>query len=171
GEDAVGALVVHAAQCDLFEIVLAGGRGRRLADLLHGRQQQADKDRDDGDHHQQLDEGEGTPSHGTFLPDGSAARTHRRPSRWTRKRDNERRKRTSLPWKLSALRALRRTVTYAAGRESPEMLWTTKQPGGTRADRSRVVPDEMAARGSTNFGGDFLVLYPVLGERQRKNAD
>ena len=40
--------------------VLAGygpGARRGLARLLHGRQEQADQDGDDGDHHQQLDQG------------------------------------------------------------------------------------------------------------------
>ena len=36
-------------------------RGGGLADLLHGRQQQADQDGDDGDHHQQLDQRERFP--------------------------------------------------------------------------------------------------------------
>jgi hypothetical protein len=48
-------------QADLLEVVGTLHAGGRLADLLHGRQQQSDEDGDDGDHHQQLDEGERTP--------------------------------------------------------------------------------------------------------------
>src|SRR5439155_24041660 len=54
----VGIVVVVHRQGNLLEIVLALGTGRGLADLLHGRQQQADQDGDDRDHHQQLDQGE-----------------------------------------------------------------------------------------------------------------
>jgi hypothetical protein len=45
-------------QADLLEVVLALGSRRRLADLLHGGQEQADEHRDDGDDHQQLDQRE-----------------------------------------------------------------------------------------------------------------
>jgi hypothetical protein len=47
-------------QSALLEIVGALGPGGRLTDLLHGRQRQSDEDRDDGDHHQQLDQREPT---------------------------------------------------------------------------------------------------------------
>jgi hypothetical protein len=47
-----------ARQRDLFQVVLAGGAGRSLAHLLHGRQQQANQDGDDRDHYEQLDESE-----------------------------------------------------------------------------------------------------------------
>jgi hypothetical protein len=36
----------------LLEIVRAGHPGRRFTDLLNGREQQTDENRDDGDHHQ-----------------------------------------------------------------------------------------------------------------------
>ena len=39
-------------------IVSSEGPGRGFADLLHGRQQQTDENRDDRDHHQQLDKRE-----------------------------------------------------------------------------------------------------------------
>src|SRR5437899_776062 len=39
-----------------MKIVLAAHAIGRLADFLHGRQQQADQHSDDGDHHQQLNE-------------------------------------------------------------------------------------------------------------------
>jgi hypothetical protein len=38
-----------------MKIVAALGAGGCFADFLYGRQQQADKDGDDGNHHQQLD--------------------------------------------------------------------------------------------------------------------
>jgi hypothetical protein len=49
-------------QADLLQVVLALGAGRGVADLLDGRQQKSDEDRDDGDDDQQLDQGEaGSP--------------------------------------------------------------------------------------------------------------
>ena len=48
--------VVVVGQRDLLQVVAALHAGGRLANLLHGRQQQADQDRDDGDDHQQLDQ-------------------------------------------------------------------------------------------------------------------
>src|SRR5205807_4940018 len=58
----VGVVVVVEGQPDLLKVVLATHAGGRLADLLHGGQQQADQNGDDGDHHQQLDQREGTPA-------------------------------------------------------------------------------------------------------------
>src|SRR5262249_9298229 len=60
-QTAHGILVVVHGQAKLFEVVLGLGAGGGLADFLHGRQQQADQDGDDGNHHQQLDQGETTP--------------------------------------------------------------------------------------------------------------
>jgi hypothetical protein len=45
-------------QGELLEVVLALGAGGGLAHLLHGGQEQADEEGDDGDHHQQLDQRE-----------------------------------------------------------------------------------------------------------------
>ena len=45
-------------QADLLEVVDALGAAGRLAGRLDGGQEQADQDGDDGDHHQQLDQGE-----------------------------------------------------------------------------------------------------------------
>ena len=70
-------MVVVERQADLFEVVLALRPGRGLADLLDGRQQQADQDGDDRSHHQQLNEGETSRpmswsisqrGHGALLP-------------------------------------------------------------------------------------------------------
>jgi hypothetical protein len=47
------------AQGELLEVVAALHPRRRLAHFLHGGQEQADEDGDDGDHHQQLDQREG----------------------------------------------------------------------------------------------------------------
>jgi hypothetical protein len=51
----VGIGVQVQGNADLFEVVLAAGAAGRFAHFLHGRQQQAEKDRDNGDHHQQFD--------------------------------------------------------------------------------------------------------------------
>jgi hypothetical protein len=45
-----------------FEVVLTLHPRGGLADLLDGGQEQADQDRNDGDHHQQLDEGKSGPA-------------------------------------------------------------------------------------------------------------
>src|SRR5262249_52941296 len=51
-------VVVHVhGQAELLEVVLALGAGGRRPHLLHRRHQQADQHRDDGDDHQQLDQG------------------------------------------------------------------------------------------------------------------
>src|SRR5262245_53976765 len=65
------AMVIVYRQADLLEIVRALNAGGGLAHLLDRRQQEPDQDRDDRDHHQQLDQGEGAthfkPSHLWFL--------------------------------------------------------------------------------------------------------
>src|SRR5439155_13899995 len=53
--------VVVQRQPDLLEVVLALRPGRRLAHLMNRRQQEADEDGDDGDHHQQFDQRERGP--------------------------------------------------------------------------------------------------------------
>src|SRR5262249_7865212 len=57
GQAAVGVVVVVQGDAHLFEVVGALGAVGGVADLLHGRQEQRDQDADDGDHHQQLDQG------------------------------------------------------------------------------------------------------------------
>jgi hypothetical protein len=57
-------------QADLFEVVGALHSRCRLADLLHGGQQQANEDGDDGDDDEKLDQREGAPdgpAHGGAL--------------------------------------------------------------------------------------------------------
>src|SRR5262249_41896490 len=51
-------VVVVEGERQLLEVVLAAGPVGSLAHLLHGGQEQADEDGDDGDHHQQLDQRE-----------------------------------------------------------------------------------------------------------------
>src|SRR5262249_32890401 len=58
GEGAVAVVVVVDGQADLLEVVGALQACGGLADLLHRGEQQADEDRDDGDDHQQLGQGE-----------------------------------------------------------------------------------------------------------------
>jgi hypothetical protein len=54
---------VVSGEAELLEVVGAAHAGSRLADLLNRGQLQSDQDRDDRDHHQQLDECEpGTPA-------------------------------------------------------------------------------------------------------------
>src|SRR5262249_16744982 len=57
-EVVVGAVVVVEGQADLLELVRALHARGGLADLLHGRQHQADERGDDGDYYQQLNERE-----------------------------------------------------------------------------------------------------------------
>jgi hypothetical protein len=56
--------VVVQGQADLLEIVGAAQACSGLAHFLHGRQEQADEHGDDGDHHQQLDQGKRTTGTG-----------------------------------------------------------------------------------------------------------
>ncbi len=67
GKHALDAVVVVQGEPDLFEVVGALGAGGRFPDLLDGREQQADEDRDDGDHNEQLDQREGATLHGRTL--------------------------------------------------------------------------------------------------------
>jgi hypothetical protein len=46
---------------ELLQVVRALRPGGGLADLLNGREEEADQDRDDRDHHQQLDQREAAP--------------------------------------------------------------------------------------------------------------
>jgi hypothetical protein len=50
-------------ECNLLEVVAATHPRRRFANLLHGGEQQTDKDGDNCNHHQQFDEREGVPAH------------------------------------------------------------------------------------------------------------
>src|SRR5262249_32964146 len=54
----VRAVVVMDRQAELLKVVGALHAGGGLADLLHGGEQQADENGNDGDHHQQLDQRE-----------------------------------------------------------------------------------------------------------------
>jgi hypothetical protein len=54
----LGIVVSLERQAQLLEVLLALHPGRGFADLLHGRQEQAEEDADDGNHDQQLDQGE-----------------------------------------------------------------------------------------------------------------
>ena len=54
----MGGLVVVHGDPELLQVVDALGAAGGLAGRLHGGQQEADQDRDDRDHDQQLDQGE-----------------------------------------------------------------------------------------------------------------
>src|SRR5262249_42618667 len=56
GEAPLGIVVGVQGQAQLLHVVLTLGPSGGGADLLDGRQQQADQDGDDGNHHQKLDE-------------------------------------------------------------------------------------------------------------------
>src|SRR5260370_38833 len=58
GEGTVDIMIVVASQSHLLEVVLAFHAVGGLAHFLHGRQEQPNQDGNDGDHHQQLDQGE-----------------------------------------------------------------------------------------------------------------
>src|SRR5262249_17921831 len=67
GEVVKGIMEGVACQDDLFHVVGAGRPLGRLADLLDRRQQEADQDADDGDHHEEFNKREGytsSTSHG-----------------------------------------------------------------------------------------------------------
>src|SRR5437867_1778529 len=64
-------LEVVDAQADLLEVVAALDPPGRLATLLYGGQQQRHEDADDGDHDEQLDQGEGGPPAGAVASHGS----------------------------------------------------------------------------------------------------
>ena len=55
GQKLVGPFMQHEAQPQLLEVILALTPPRRLSRRLHGRQQQADENADNCNHHQQLD--------------------------------------------------------------------------------------------------------------------
>jgi hypothetical protein len=57
--DPIIGIVKHmGSQAELLEIVFTLYTGGGLSHLLHRRQQEPDQDRDDGNHHQQLNERE-----------------------------------------------------------------------------------------------------------------
>ena len=62
-------MIVHDREAELLEVVDALAPPGRLARRLHGGEEQGDQDRDDGDDHEQFDQGE------------SATTTHRTCSR------------------------------------------------------------------------------------------
>jgi hypothetical protein len=54
-------VVLNGADADLLQIVLAADAAAGFPRLLDGGDQQRHQDPDDGDHHQQLDQGETPP--------------------------------------------------------------------------------------------------------------
>jgi hypothetical protein len=74
------------SQAELFEVVGTAGAVGRFAHLLHRWHQQPDQHRDDGDHHQQLDQREATSREQTLAAkhaksstfDGTVARVDHR---------------------------------------------------------------------------------------------
>ena len=79
GEKPLRVVVEVQGQADLVQVVLAAGLVRRLTDFLHRGQQQADEHADDGDDHQQLNQGEPLAGpHGSLLAADRAGRTEPR---------------------------------------------------------------------------------------------
>ena len=67
-ENSVHVVVAVQGQTDLLEIVLTLDAVGRFAHLLHGGHEQGDQHGDDGDDHQQLDQGESAASVLGVLP-------------------------------------------------------------------------------------------------------
>ena len=63
-ESFLGVVVAVHGQGQLLQVVRALGAVGRFANLLHGGQQQPDQHRDDGNHHEQLDQREGRSTFG-----------------------------------------------------------------------------------------------------------
>jgi hypothetical protein len=59
-------MILIAGQAYLLQIVLALDPIGRFSDLLHRRQKQSKQNRNDGDHHQKLDQRKGFTSHRQF---------------------------------------------------------------------------------------------------------
>ena len=57
GRPTIVVVVIVAGQGDLFQVVHTLSAGRGFADLLHGRQEQANEDGNNRDHDQELNEG------------------------------------------------------------------------------------------------------------------
>src|SRR5262249_20003099 len=60
-ETAIGIVIVMDGHSQLLQIVGTLHPVGRLAHLLHGRQKEADEHRNDGNDHQELDQGKGPP--------------------------------------------------------------------------------------------------------------
>jgi hypothetical protein len=55
-------------QAELVQVIATLGAAGRLTGLLDGRQEQGDQDRNDGDHHEQFNQGETATSHDEVPP-------------------------------------------------------------------------------------------------------
>ena len=58
----IDVFVIQQSEAELFQVVGAGHAVGSFAHLLHGRHKQGDEDGDDGNHHQQFDQGVAAPS-------------------------------------------------------------------------------------------------------------
>src|SRR5262249_44828671 len=72
------AAVIMNGQTQLLDVVGALRTCRRLTHLLHGGHQKADQDGDNGDDHQQLDQGEGTSLRKTVRRHGTTSKRRQR---------------------------------------------------------------------------------------------
>src|SRR5262249_27356893 len=101
-QNALGALVVVGGEAQLLEVVLALGARGSLAHLLNCRQEQADQDRNDRDHHEEFDQGERGRS--TFEHGGAPGKEMER--KWYRTRNNTLRRGRKRPILMAALARL-----------------------------------------------------------------
>ena len=74
-------LVVHGGEAELLQVALALHPRGRLPDLLDGREDQTDQDREDRDDHYQLDECESVPLHLSSPSSGESCTGHQITSR------------------------------------------------------------------------------------------
>src|SRR5262249_54027061 len=78
GELLVRVVVAVHGDAELVQVVLAGGAVGRVAYLLYGGEEQADQNRDDRDHHQQLDQREAVALPARRFRNGEHSRTPKR---------------------------------------------------------------------------------------------
>ena len=65
-------MIIVQSQTDLLEVVFAGGPAGRFASLLHRRQQQSHKYRDNRDNHEEFNQREARPGMGGELGHGNS---------------------------------------------------------------------------------------------------
>jgi hypothetical protein len=111
---AQGVVVVVQGQPLLFEVVRAAHACCRLADLLDRGEQEPDQDGNDGDHHQQLDEGERRTGDST---ESSSAKHDVAPNTTTNRKENTR---VEVEIKYSLIHLSRRYFSDSAERRNTD---------------------------------------------------
>ena len=158
-----GRVVVVDGQAELLEVVDALRPPGRLARRLDGGQQQGDQDRDDRDHHQQLDQREGssraTSRHGAFRWEEETtardrARNARRGGRGGSDSDSSRRppakhrdrrmNKTMVKWSVAGTGILRK---YGSPRPHPKSVTGPGRGRRGRGDRAGPRRSPYSSRG------------------------